>query len=195
MQEEPRRAETLNYDPGLESFLSKDPIGFRGGLNLYSYVGSNPINWVDPPGLWKDPGHSALTGYAMRTSGAFNAGDIAIVVRANLNVDRRSNWFNDPDHYMPGTQVAVEVVINSFLHSAIALEELGYHNAAMDALGRGLHTVQDRYAHFDQNAGWVDHTLLLAQCDDPTLRPQEFEHARMASRMYIDRFLRAIGRR
>jgi uncharacterized protein RhaS with RHS repeats len=28
-----------------------DPIGVRGGLNLYEYVYNNPLNWRDPLGL------------------------------------------------------------------------------------------------------------------------------------------------
>jgi uncharacterized protein RhaS with RHS repeats len=32
-------------------FITKDPIGFKGGVNLYSYVGQNPVNWIDPSGL------------------------------------------------------------------------------------------------------------------------------------------------
>lgn len=41
------------YDPEVGRFISKDPIGFAGGdLNLYAYVQSNPVNGVDPLGLW-----------------------------------------------------------------------------------------------------------------------------------------------
>jgi RHS repeat-associated protein len=38
------------YDPLAGRFISKDPIGLKGGLNLHSYV-SNPTVWVDPLGL------------------------------------------------------------------------------------------------------------------------------------------------
>lgn len=39
------------YDPELGRWLSADPIGFSGGLNLYGYCGQNPISFVDPLGL------------------------------------------------------------------------------------------------------------------------------------------------
>nr|WP_274603708.1 RHS repeat-associated core domain-containing protein [Pseudomonas lutea] len=38
------------YDPGVGRFISKDPIGYSGGLNLYHYV-PNPAGWIDPLGL------------------------------------------------------------------------------------------------------------------------------------------------
>lgn len=39
------------YDSGLGRFLTVDPIGYDGGLNLYGYVDNNPTNLVDPSGL------------------------------------------------------------------------------------------------------------------------------------------------
>ena len=41
------------YHPQLQRFVSEDPIGFAGGFNLYSYVGNDPVNYVDPLGYTK----------------------------------------------------------------------------------------------------------------------------------------------
>lgn len=39
------------YDPKLGRFLSEDPLGVAGGLNLYAYANNDPVNWSDPSGL------------------------------------------------------------------------------------------------------------------------------------------------
>jgi RHS repeat-associated protein len=39
------------YDPRTGSFLTQDPIGLAGGVNLYAYAGNNPIAFSDPFGL------------------------------------------------------------------------------------------------------------------------------------------------
>ncbi|WP_018609457.1 RHS repeat-associated core domain-containing protein [Uliginosibacterium gangwonense] len=38
------------YDPLMGRFVSKDPIGLRGGFNLHQYA-PNPTEWIDPLGL------------------------------------------------------------------------------------------------------------------------------------------------
>ncbi len=38
------------YDPNSGRFVSKDPIGYAGGLNSYAYA-PNPVVWIDPLGL------------------------------------------------------------------------------------------------------------------------------------------------
>lgn len=40
------------YSPGIARFVGRDPIGLAGGLNRYAYVGNNPVNYVDPTGLY-----------------------------------------------------------------------------------------------------------------------------------------------
>jgi len=46
------------YNPTLQRFVSKDPIGIAGGINLYSYVGNDPVNFVDPFGLTPSTGNN-----------------------------------------------------------------------------------------------------------------------------------------
>ena len=39
------------YAPGLGNWMSRDPLGEAGGLNLYGYVGNDPVNMMDADGL------------------------------------------------------------------------------------------------------------------------------------------------
>jgi RHS repeat-associated protein len=43
------------YDPSIARWLSRDPIGEQGGLNLYAYVGNEPTGYIDPKGLEGTP--------------------------------------------------------------------------------------------------------------------------------------------
>src|ERR1035441_1916421 len=61
------------YNPTTGRWLSRDPIGERGGINLYGFVGNNPISRIDlfgldgqqavlSPGARGNPWHDPNTG-------------------------------------------------------------------------------------------------------------------------------------
>jgi RHS repeat-associated protein len=72
------------YDPTLGAFTSPDPIGFLGGdMNLYRYVGNDPVNYVDPSGLIVLEALEGIAGFAdSLTMGA--SGKIAEVINARI---------------------------------------------------------------------------------------------------------------
>jgi RHS repeat-associated protein len=47
------------YEPTLSRWLTPDPVGEAGGLNLYGFVGNNPMGQVDPMGLSTYFSHNA----------------------------------------------------------------------------------------------------------------------------------------
>ena len=49
------------YDPATGRFVNRDPIGYDGGINLYTFAGGNPVNKTDPDGQSENPGGGSGT--------------------------------------------------------------------------------------------------------------------------------------
>ncbi|WP_324171212.1 RHS repeat-associated core domain-containing protein [Sulfurimonas sp.] len=65
------------YDPHTGKWTAKDPIDFQGGdANLYGYVLGDPVNFVDPEGLWVPQIIGAAVGLLIEASNQRNSGKL-----------------------------------------------------------------------------------------------------------------------
>ena len=75
------------YDPETGRYISADPIGLAGGMNLYAYANQNPIGFIDPEGL---------SGYLFTQPGTLGSTWPVIPVPPPA-------WYNDPNHWTQGS--------------------------------------------------------------------------------------------
>jgi RHS repeat-associated protein len=86
------------YEPNLQRWLNQDPLGEGGGINLYGFVGNNPLNFVDPYGLAKGPVPGPLGDFAEKGGQAIweflNQAGKAIDWAFDETIGRAADWLD-----------------------------------------------------------------------------------------------------
>jgi RHS protein len=98
-------AETAQTNPHHGRYLSPDPLGFPDGADAYAYVNGDPINKVDPLGLYEQDVHYYMT-YFMALILGMSAADAQTMALAAQFIDDNSyteplnlNPFSSGTHY------------------------------------------------------------------------------------------------
>ena len=155
-----------NYDPFHARFMQRDPLGYVDGMNLYEYVRSRPTVLVDPNGLYGRETHMVLT-QRIAESGpvGFEPDYARMIGEMNIGVDGLVgpsgwlvwglDWHFDIDTEGGAVASTWGAGDSRFRHAEEQMEravrlcanEPGGEEDSVRDLGRGLHPIQDFYAH------------------------------------------------
>ncbi len=109
------------YDPSTGRFLQRDPIGIRGGLNVYEYCRSNPTSNIDPEGKWL-----AVVWLAVKTVaiGAAAVGVVVGAVKAYLGLRSLAELAKQPQ-WDPGREYDIMAALRCANPNTHKMEYIG----------------------------------------------------------------------
>jgi RHS repeat-associated protein len=198
-----------DYDPDVGRWTAKDPILFKnGGTDLYGYVLNDPVNAVDPRGLWDEDVHSGIgnsqygTYLWARQTGFTDSAAKAIAIANDATDGGFAGWmpmlglqsrhFNQGDYegYTDSRGYWADVEFDR----AVESYKGGNCAEALGHIGKGLNSLQDIFAHraWDTGSfGWNAHPPRYDDWNDPT-NNRAADSTQMATKIYLKEFLKAI---
>ena len=138
---------------------------------------------MDPFRIFLRSRHAVLTRQALKKY-KFDNETIKECVKHNVQTDTK-NLKHKYLHYAPHTHLESSKYIKQCLHNAI----YSPGDIKLFWLGRGLHTLQDKFAHYEQQATTRDHVPFRKDPDNPEKHPYLYWRAYQESIRYIKMYL------
>lgn len=139
--------------PTLGRFITRDPIGFAGGINLYAYTMNSPINGTDPFGKDKFEDLVPPDNTSDKASSLWTiAGGVATVVGGTVAIATSGGLALIPILAALGTQAGGVIVI---VEGTVSYQEASQE--FMDALGKSIDSFADNI-----NQGVRDGVMMCA---------------------------------
>jgi len=143
------------YDPKTGRYLTPDPIGLVGGINLFAYGLNSPANEIDPLGLWSPKAHDALIQNAFE--GLLPQNEIERLKASGRAFDKRTQ---DPSQsYMHSMrrkdQTTTDAISESDRFTKETIQRVRCEkdrNKALDLFGELIHPIMDSFSpqHTDE---------------------------------------------
>ncbi|MDY0087953.1 MAG: RHS repeat-associated core domain-containing protein [Coriobacteriia bacterium] len=159
-----------HYDPATARFLSKDPARDDGEESAYQYCAGDPVGKVDPTGMWAQWTHHYqwTKSWAYRDLG-WSTTLASWVAYGSADLDRyatsavKKRWwhFNAWDHsvwnvervtFGVGRKDSRRDYFQRQFRSAVLKWKTNRKDSLIE-LGRGIHAIQDCYAHGNAHPG------------------------------------------
>lgn len=148
------------YEPNLQRWLNRDPIGEEGGINLYGFVANSPINTVDAFGLFSPGAHDFLYKYPFAE--VLPESEIAIMQEAGKAFDKRTQ--SPSESYLHSMRQRGQSPAEAIrLRNKFILDTLNGarkiacsdRRRALELYAEAMHPVHDSYSplHRDKNGG------------------------------------------
>ena len=134
------------YDPNTGRFISEDPA--MDGENWYVYCGNDPVNMVDPTGMWSKNIHKKMSTKALKAIEQlmeWTDGEVPESLLLGSTYPDRIKKYQKL-HKWHGHKGYVKVK-NNQLKKAVKAWMNNKKKKAYRELGKGLHSIQDHYAH------------------------------------------------